>query len=52
MINAPKEEVVSRLKECLKCEEYLSLTHQCKKCLCFLPLKARLKGQSCPLGKW
>ena len=41
----------SRLKVCESCDQ-LSKLKVCKACKCFIPLKARLKRTTCPLGKW
>ena len=43
---------IDRMKECLQCEHFFKPTRQCKKCGCFMPVKVRLKGSSCPVGKW
>jgi hypothetical protein len=36
---------------CLDCEE-ISKIRTCNKCGCFMPLKVRLSGAECPIGKW
>jgi hypothetical protein len=36
---------------CLDCEE-ISKIRTCNKCGCFMPLKVRLSGVECPIGKW
>jgi Family of unknown function (DUF6171) len=57
MIN-PKTEYVeeseaeSRYNICKSCPELIALTKQCKKCGCFMALKTKLSGASCPIGKW
>jgi hypothetical protein len=43
---------IDRMKMCLQCEHFFKPTRQCKKCGCFMPIKVRLKGSSCPVGKW
>lgn len=53
--NAPRaseEEAEDRLNICLECPELIKATTQCKKCLCFMNLKTKLKGATCPLSKW
>jgi hypothetical protein len=42
----------ARLDTCLKCENIIKLTKQCKVCGCIMPLKAKLKDATCPIGKW
>ena len=37
---------------CQECAWFRSSIKQCKKCHCFMPVKVRMKGQRCPLGKW
>jgi len=43
-----------RMQECRKCPEVdARLTGSfCKICGCNIKAKARIEGQSCPLGKW
>lgn len=33
---------------CKKCEQLTSLTKQCKICGCFMKLKTKIKGVTCP----
>lgn len=40
-----------RIAICSSCE-YLSGLRNCKKCGCFVDAKTKLKGASCPIGKW
>lgn len=40
-----------KLKICKNCKEYVELTKHCKQCKCIMPLKVKLKGNNCPLGK-
>lgn len=44
----------SRIRICHKCEHkyWVAKTLWCKICKCFIPAKARVKEESCPLGKW
>jgi hypothetical protein len=41
-----------RLAICKTCPELIKLTTQCKKCGCFMAVKTKLTGATCPLGKW
>jgi hypothetical protein len=48
-----KQEVARhRIQICGKCPELRPKVHQCKQCGCIMPLKVRMMGQRCPLGKW
>jgi hypothetical protein len=40
-----------RIDTCKSCENLTKL-NICKLCGCFMPFKVRLKGVSCPAGKW
>lgn len=42
----------NRFDICKSCPELINLTKQCKKCGCVMPLKTKLQGATCPLGKW
>jgi hypothetical protein len=44
--------LADRLNICVYCPRYKSKTQQCRECGCFMPLKAKLKDATCPLGKW
>tara|TARA_R110002020_G_scaffold49221_6_gene140249 strand:- start:802 stop:987 length:186 start_codon:yes stop_codon:yes gene_type:complete len=48
---ADNDVVKYRLSLCNQCEHFTK-TRQCKKCLCFMDLKARLGGSTCPEDKW
>ena len=53
--NVPKatvEEAERRYSICLGCPELLKVTKQCKQCGCFMKLKVKIEGSSCPLEKW
>jgi hypothetical protein len=43
-----------RIRACQKCEKayWKGRNLWCKKCLCFVPAKARVESEKCPLGKW
>ena len=42
----------ARLDICKSCPELIRFTGQCKKCGCFMKIKTRLQGATCPIGKW
>jgi hypothetical protein len=48
---AESELANQRIAICDSCE-YLTGIRNCKKCGCFIDAKAKLKGASCPIGKW
>ena len=53
--NAPKadpELAEQRLNICKGCPELIQLTTTCKMCGCFMSVKTKLQGATCPLGKW
>lgn len=41
-----------RLEVCRGCEFLFAPTMTCKKCGCFMLIKSRLTGSTCPVGKW
>ena len=41
-----------RFDLCLSCPELIKMTKQCRKCGCFMALKTKLEGATCPIGKW
>lgn len=47
-----EEEVERRLRVCGECEFFLTSQKRCSKCGCFMKFKAKLRSQSCPVGKW
>ena len=51
MLFEDKEVSHKKLQICESCEEYVTLTKHCKKCKCIMPLKVKIKGNHCPLGK-
>ena len=51
LLFAEPELATQRIAICDSCE-YLSGIRNCKKCGCFIDAKAKLKGASCPMGKW
>lgn len=50
----PEEAAIlqERLDTCEGCPELRKPFDQCAACGCFVKAKVRLKGASCPLGKW
>jgi hypothetical protein len=47
-----KEVAFARLDICAECPRLFTPTFTCKECGCFMKVKTRLAGSSCPLGKW
>jgi hypothetical protein len=47
-----KAEKEKRLDTCRECEHYHSKQDRCKLCGCKMAVKAHLKLESCPAGKW
>jgi len=43
-----------RIRACQKCEKnyWIRRTLWCSICKCFIPAKARVESEYCPLGKW
>lgn len=41
-----------RMDICRSCEWFRPSIQQCKKCGCIMAFKTKLKGASCPIGKW
>jgi len=50
--DAYKKEAVQRMKTCIQCDKFRSLTKQCSVCNCFMPAKVLVPGLNCPEGKW
>jgi hypothetical protein len=44
----------SRVRECQVCKDnnWIGKRLMCKHCGCFIPAKARVPDEKCPLGKW
>lgn len=49
---APVHFAMERWNICMACDRLIKATRQCKECGCFMKIKVRLKGSSCPLDKW
>lgn len=47
-----EEEYVRRLRLCGTCDLYEKEAGRCSSCGCYMIYKARMRSQSCPLGKW
>ena len=47
-----QETAQARLDICGQCDRLISVTKQCRECGCIMPMKTRLIGATCPLGKW
>ena len=41
-----------RIMVCRDCDKYREVQNECAECGCYLPAKARIILDSCPLGKW
>lgn len=51
--NKVEEDVyTARLDICKACDKFKELTQRCSLCGCFMTMKTRLEGATCPIGKW
>jgi hypothetical protein len=43
-----------RVRECQNCEQnyWIGRSLWCRLCKCYIPAKARVEDEQCPLGKW
>ena len=41
-----------RLSVCKSCDKYKELENECAECGCYIPMKAKIVLDSCPLEKW
>ena len=41
-----------KLAICKSCEKFVDAVKMCKVCKCFMPVKTRIPGLSCPIDKW
>ena len=48
----PQESIASRMETCRACEHFIRDQNRCALCGCFAELKARMRSQHCPVGKW
>ena len=48
----PHESIASRMETCRACEHFIREQNRCALCGCFAELKARMRSQHCPVGKW
>jgi hypothetical protein len=46
------EAIAARMETCRACEHFIHGQNRCALCGCFAALKARLRSQHCPAGKW
>ena len=46
------EEYKERIMICRDCDKFREVQNECAECGCYLPAKARIVLDSCPLGKW
>ena len=37
---------------CKQCDRFDNKFKICGECKCFMPVKSRIPGTTCPLGKW
>jgi len=47
-----REMADQRYEICKKCEKFKTHLKLCGICKCFMPVKTKLRGTSCPIGKW
>jgi hypothetical protein len=47
-----KEEILQRINMCESCIFFNAISKRCFKCGCFINLKAKMRSQHCPIGKW
>lgn len=47
-----REMADKRYEICKKCEKFKTHLKLCGICKCFMPVKTKLRGTSCPIGKW
>lgn len=47
-----EEDANSRYSLCQACPKFNNGVKTCQECGCFMPAKTRLKGATCPVGKW
>ncbi len=41
-----------RMMTCRDCDKYREIENECAECGCYIPAKARIVLDSCPLNKW
>ena len=46
------EEYKERIMICRDCDKFREVQNECAECGCYLPAKARIVLDSCPLEKW
>ena len=51
-ITVSDETYRERMSICKSCDKYDEFDNRCSECGCFLPAKARIILDSCPLEKW
>lgn len=47
-----EENAAKRFNVCEQCDQLTSIASMCKQCGCFMKIKTRIYGSSCPLQKW
>jgi hypothetical protein len=48
----PQASIAARMETCRACEHFIHGQNRCALCGCFAALKARMRSQHCPVGKW
>jgi recombinational DNA repair protein RecR len=51
-INPSGKTAKEKLDICNTCDDYNKESKRCKICGCFMEVKTRTPGMSCPVGKW
>ena len=46
------EVYAERVRTCKSCPAYMELENECSECGCYIPMKAKIVLDSCPLNKW
>ena len=49
---ASDEIYAERIGICKSCDKYRELENECAECGCYIPMKAKIILDSCPLEKW
>jgi hypothetical protein len=52
VLRTPDDAYAKRLRTCRECPKYMEIQNECSECGCYIPAKARVILDSCPLDKW
>ena len=52
IVFVPDKVYETRLNLCKSCESFNELENRCEECGCYMPGKAKVIFESCPLKKW